>query len=68
MIEHWRSWFARNADATFDAEEIIVAGDRVVVCWNYRKTKDGKPWHIRGIDLFTVRSGKVAAKIAYVKG
>jgi len=40
----------------------------VVVCWNYRKLREGKPWHIRGVDIFTVRDGKVAAKIAYVKG
>ncbi len=68
VLDHWRAWFARNPDATFDAEDTIVAGDRVVVCWTYRKMKDGKPWHIRGVDLFTVRDGKVAAKIAYVKG
>ena len=25
-------------------------------------------WHLRGVDVFTVRDGKVAAKLAYVKG
>ena len=64
----WEKWFAANADARFEAEEIIVAGDRCVVRWIYRKTRDGKPWHLRGIDVFTVRDGKVAAKLAYVKG
>ena len=64
----WEKWFLANADATFDAEEVIVAGDRCVVRWIYRKTRDGKPWHLRGIDLFTVRDGKIAAKLAYVKG
>jgi len=68
VVAHWRAWFARNPDATFEAEETIVADNRVIACWNYRKLREGKPWHIRGVDIFTVRDGKVAAKIAYVKG
>ena len=64
----WEKWFVANADAKFDAEEVIVAGDRCVVRWIYRKTRDGKPWHLRGIDVFTVRDGKIASKLAYVKG
>ena len=64
----WRTWFERNPDAHFEAEDIIVSGDRAVVRWIYRKTRNGQPWHIRGVDVFTVRDGKVAAKLAYVKG
>jgi ketosteroid isomerase-like protein len=29
---------------------------------------DGQPWHLRGVDVFRVRDGKVAEKLAYVKG
>jgi ketosteroid isomerase-like protein len=68
VVEFWRGWFARNADAVFEAEDIIIAGDRAVVLWIYRKPRNGQPWHLRGIDVFTVRDGKVAAKLAYVKG
>jgi len=68
VVAFWREWFARNADAHFDAEDVIVSGDRAVVLWVYRKTRNGQPWHIRGVDVFTVRGGKVAAKLAYVKG
>ena len=64
----WREWFARNADAHFDAEEVIVSGNCAVVLWVYRKMRNGQPWHLRGVDVFTVRDGKVAAKLAYVKG
>ena len=64
----WRAWFPRNADAQFEAEEMIVSGDRAVVRWVYRKMRNGQPWHLRGVDVFTVRGGKVAAKLAYVKG
>ena len=68
VVEFWRGWFARNADAVFEVEDMIVTGDRAVVRWVYRKSRNGQPWHLRGVDLFTVRDGKVAAKLAYVKG
>jgi ketosteroid isomerase-like protein len=68
VVEFWRAWFARNADARFEAEEVIISGNRATVPWVYRKLRNGQPWHLRGVDIFTVRSGKVAAKLAYVKG
>ena len=68
VVNFWRQWFVRNSDARFDTEEIIVSGDRGVVRWVYRKMRNGQPWHLRGVDLFKVRDGKVAAKLAYVKG
>ena len=68
VVAFWRAWFARNSDAKFDAEETIVSGDRAVVRWVYHKMRNGQPWHLRGVDVFTVRDGKVAAKLAYVKG
>ena len=68
VVAFWRGWFARNPDAVFDAEEVIVSGDRAVVRWVYRKLRNGQPWHVRGVDVFAVRDGKVAAKLAYVKG
>jgi ketosteroid isomerase-like protein len=68
VVEFWRGWFARNADAQFEAEEVIVSGSRATVLWVYHKVRNGQPWHLRGVDVFTVRDGKVAAKLAYVKG
>jgi ketosteroid isomerase-like protein len=68
VVEFWRGWFVRNPDAKFEAEETIVSGNRATVLWVYRKMRDGQPWHLRGVDVFTVRNGKIAAKLAYVKG
>lgn len=68
VVAFWRTWFTRNADAVFEAEDMIVSGDRAVVRWVYRKLRNGQPWHVRGVDVFTVHDGKVAAKLAYVKG
>ena len=68
VVTFWREWFMRNADARFEAEETIVSGNRATVLWVYRKMRNGQPWHLRGVDIFTVRDGKIAAKLAYVKG
>jgi len=68
VVEFWRGWFTRNTDAVFEAEDVIVSGDRAVVLWVYRELRNGQPWHLRGIDVFTVRGERVAAKLAYVKG
>ena len=65
---YWQKFFTNNPDARFETEDMIVSGDRCVVRWIYRKTKDGKPWHLRGVDVFKVRDGKVAEKLSYVKG
>ena len=64
----WEALFQSSPDALFEAEEIFAAGDRCVVRWIYRKTRDGQPWHLRGVDVFRVRDRKVAEKLAYVKG
>jgi ketosteroid isomerase-like protein len=68
VVDFWRGWFERNPDARFEAEEVIVSGNRATVLWVYHKMRNGQPWHLRGVDVFTVRDGKVAAKLAYVKG
>jgi ketosteroid isomerase-like protein len=68
VVAFWRTWFTKNADAAFEAEDVIVSGDRAVVRWVYHKLRNGQPWHLRGVDVFTVRDGKVSAKLAYVKG
>ena len=64
----WKKWFAGNPGAKFESEEVIVSGDRCVVRWVYRKVRDGQPWHLRGLDVFRVRGGKIAEKLVYVKG
>ena len=68
VVEFWRGWFLRNSDARFEAEEVIVSGNRGTVLWVYHKKRNGQAWHLRGVDVFTVRDGKIAAKLAYVKG
>lgn len=61
-------FFARSPGAHFTAEELFPAGDRCVVLWRYDWVRDGKGGHVRGVDVLRVRDGKVAEKLAYVKG
>lgn len=68
VVDFWREWFLRNANARFETEEMIVSGNRATVLWVYRKMRNGQAWHLRGVDIFTVREGKISAKLAYVKG
>jgi ketosteroid isomerase-like protein len=42
----------------------LTSDDRVVQRWRY----DWAAGHVRGIDVFTVRDGKVTEKLAYVNG
>jgi ketosteroid isomerase-like protein len=66
--ECWEQFFRSSPFARFDAEETFASGDRCVVRWIYTWIKDGKQGHVRGIDVFRVRDGKVAEKLSYVKG
>jgi ketosteroid isomerase-like protein len=65
----WNQLFTGNPNAWFDTEEQFVSGDRLTLLWRFTFDKtnpDGG--HVRGIDVFKVRDGKVAEKFSYVKG
>ncbi len=60
----WERFFAGSPEAAFTTEEMFAAGNQCAVRWRY----DWGGGHIRGVDLFLVRDGKVAQKLSYVKG
>lgn len=60
----WERFFVASSQSHFVTEEIVASGGRCVVRWRY----DWGDGHIRGIDLFRIRDGKVAEKLSYVKG
>ena len=65
----WTEFFTANPTAHFESEETIVTGDRAVVRWRYTwLDDDGLVAAVRGVDVMTVRDGRVAEKLAYVKG
>ncbi len=65
----WEGFFRDSPRAHFEEEECFAAGDRAIVRWRYTwGAGDDQSGHVRGVDLFRVRDGKVAEKFAYVKG
>jgi ketosteroid isomerase-like protein len=62
---YWERMLQSSPDAHFEAEELFATGDRCTVRWRY--TFNGSE-HIRGVDVLRVRDGKIAEKLAYVKG
>jgi ketosteroid isomerase-like protein len=67
---YWNAFFASAPHARFRTEEIFASGDRCVVRWRFRWGVDrpGRPGYVRGVDVFRIRHGKIAEKLAYVKG
>ena len=65
----WAEFFRSTPDARFETEELFACGERCVVRWRFHWGEKGEQaGHVRGVDLFRVRDGKVAEKLAYVKG
>ena len=61
----WEEFFSASPDAVFETEDIFATDDRCLVRWVYRWSTTG---HIRGVDVFRIRDGKIAEKLSYVKG
>jgi ketosteroid isomerase-like protein len=67
--EFWRRFFASTPSARFRTEEAFVAGDRALVRWTFSWDEGPENrGHVRGVDVLRVRAGRVAEKLAYVKG
>jgi ketosteroid isomerase-like protein len=63
------AFLSPSQQASFETEELIALGDRAVQRWVYRWIdQDGKQGHVRGVDIYRVRDGKVAEILSYVKG
>lgn len=64
----WQDFFRASQDLHFEIEDIFAAGNRCVMRWNYTWEAGGEHGHIRGIDVYTLRDGRIAEKLSYVKG
>jgi len=66
---YWQYLFRVSPKANFATEDLFAHRDRAVLRWRYTwQTTDGRTCHIRGVDLFRVRDGRVSEKLSYVKG
>lgn len=61
----WVQFFTDAPDARIEIEGIFACGDRAAQCWTYAWSETG---HVRGVDVFRLRDGKIAEKLSYVKG
>lgn len=65
----WEALFRTTHNPVFETEEAFACGERCVTrwvfCWD---NPDGTRGHIRGVDVWRVRDGKVTEIRAYVKG
>lgn len=65
----WEAFLAASEQARIDPEELIECRDRVVMRWTYTwREASGVTGHVRGVDLYRLRSGLIAEKLSYVKG
>jgi uncharacterized protein (TIGR03086 family) len=65
----WARILAETTGPEFAAEETVMLGERALVRWRYSWAEpSGERGHIRGVDIFRLRDGKIAEKLSYVKG
>lgn len=66
--KYWVHFFATTEEPRFENEEMSASSDRVISRWRFSWGGGDAGGHVRGIDVYRVREGKVAEKLAYVKG
>jgi predicted SnoaL-like aldol condensation-catalyzing enzyme len=69
VAQFWLDFFQESAQAMIEIEEIFGMGNRCVMRWRYSWVDvAGTKGHVRGVDLYQVKSGSISAKLSYVKG
>ena len=59
---------AHDSDGVAEPGELIVAGDRVITTWGFRKPgPGGSTTLVRGCDIFTLREGMITRKDSFRK-
>jgi steroid delta-isomerase-like uncharacterized protein len=69
MRAFWARFFEQSPAARIEVEELFGCDDRATMRWRYRWTgAGGQEGHVRGVDVYRVREGRIAEKLSYVKG
>jgi len=67
--QFWEAFFESSPQAHIAIEEMFVSADRGVQRWIYRWVDaHGGAGHVRGVDVFRFREGRIAEELSYVKG
>lgn len=65
----WAEFFVSSPAARIEIEDLFALGSWGVMRWTYHWLDDsGSPGHVRGVDLYCLADGLIAAKLSYVKG
>ncbi|MBM3120713.1 MAG: nuclear transport factor 2 family protein [Chloroflexi bacterium] len=65
----WKAFLEGSQAARIEVEELLGCGERVVMRWRYTwRETSGASGHIRGIDVYRLRQGRISEKLSYVKG
>lgn len=65
----WEDFFRSSQNARIEIEEIFASNERCTMRWIYRWIDmQGKPGHVRGVDIYRIVGGKIKEKLSYVKG
>ncbi|HMO56240.1 MAG TPA: nuclear transport factor 2 family protein [Roseiflexaceae bacterium] len=69
VAQFWEAFFQASPAARIEIEELYAGRDYGFQRWCYHWIdRHGSAGHIRGVDIFHFRDGKIAAKLSYVKG
>ena len=62
-------FFRHSLKPRIEIEEILALGDRCIMRWTYYWVGiQGRPGHVRGVDIYKVKDRLIAEKLSYVKG
>lgn len=69
VTQFWQEFFHQSPQAHIEVEEIFGMGNRCVMRWSYTWVEaNGEKGHVRGVDIFQVKSNLISQKLSYVKG
>lgn len=63
------AFVSSSPNARFEGEEVVATADRAFARWTYHWVDEsGTAGHVRGVDVYRFRDGKIAEILSYVKG
>ena len=65
----FQDFLGESPQAHIEVEEIFGMGFRCIMRWRYDWVDaEGKPGHVRGVDIIKLKDNLICEKLSYVKG
>jgi predicted SnoaL-like aldol condensation-catalyzing enzyme len=69
VARFWQNFFLQSPNAYIEIEEIFGIGYRCIMRWKYSWIdEEGRRGHVRGVDIYKTKNGRISEKFSYVKG